>query len=148
MRTDWVPPTTPHRLLQEKYWPNRWKVAVICIFLNCTRRASVEKIIDEFFEHYFSPQKFIESYENDKCREDLIELIKPLGFKARRAKQLYEFSVDFLKLPKDQPILTCRGIGDYASQCDRMYFFKDLDDVPPNDTALVKVWHWLKESAA
>lgn len=144
----WQPPYTPHMLLQEKYWPNRWKVACVCIFLNCTKRASVETIIDKFFEYYYSPEQFIASYENEKRREEIIEMIKPCGFKSRRAKQIYEFSVDYLTIERDKYITHCKGIGEYADACDRIYFFKQISDVPPSDSALVKVWNWLNEHGA
>lgn len=140
MRIEWSPPFTPHNLLQEQYWPDRWKVAVVCIFLNCTKRTVAEPIIHQFFELYPDPLEYACSYIDDTRKGFLLNLIAPLGFKNRRAERIFKFSIDFMA---GREVSDSHGIGEYASACDRMYFDMEFDETPPKDGALVKVWEWV-----
>jgi hypothetical protein len=140
MHIEWNSPFTPHHLLQEQYYPDRWRVAVICIMLNCTSRKQVEPVAKLFFEHYPDAPSYIRAYTNSSDLNVLHSLLKSLGFKARRAERLYKFSVDYTN---NCPIASCFGIGEYANTCDQMYFEKNFETTPPKDGALVKVWNWI-----
>lgn len=140
MRIDWTPPYTPYDLLQEQYWPDRWKVAIVCMFLNCTRRSVAEPIVRSFFELHSDPETYACHYLDPIERANIEDLIAPLGFRNRRAERIFRFSIDYLA---DISVERCHGIGAYAAACDRMFFEKEFDDVPPDDGVLANVWNWI-----
>lgn len=142
MKHEWNPPRTPFNLLQEQYFPDRWKVAVICMFLNCTQRRAAEPIIHEFFGLYPSPEHYIAASFDPIDIDCTLELIGPLGFKNRRAERILRFSLDYL-VGDWTCLKDCHGIGDYADACDRMFFEKDFDLYPPSDGVLANVWRWI-----
>lgn len=114
MKIEWDPPRTPHNLLQEQYFPDRWKVAVICMFLNCTQRKTAEPIVHKFFARYPTPEHYIWAYEWE-AKSDIIDLIAPLGFGNRRAERIFKFSLDYLgrrleppeRMPRDRRLRRC-----------------------------------------
>lgn len=134
---DWDPLEAPYGLLQDKYYPDRWKVAVACILLNCTTAKQVRTVIDNLFELCPSPEAFLSADEYS-----VKEVIFRLGFKNTRYKRIRSFSEDFTN--KKWGLLgECRGIGEYADACDRMYFLGEFDTDPPNDHALVQLWRYV-----
>lgn len=137
----WVPPRMPAPLLQELFWPDVWKVSVVCLFLNCTQRKQVETIIDAFFERYPSADAYIRTYESSK--QDIVDLIRPLGFYNRRAERLYRFSVDFVSGGAGDP-RGCFAIGKYATACYEMLFLGRFGEDPPEDHALQNYYHFVK----
>ena len=129
---------SPHVLLQELFWPDRWKCLVACILLNRTKRKQVDAIRDELFE--FAPT----AEDMATCDIDkLIEIIRPLGFYNIRASTLIKMSRSFLSGVniKDLP-----GIGLYGHSSDRI-FFNDEINIDVDDHALVKyvVWRRTKQ---
>lgn len=124
----------PTGLLQEKYFPDRWKVAVTCILLNCTRRTQVENVIDDLFKLCPNPEGFL------NCQEAQIKnLISVLGFKNVRYARVKQFTIDYIK-GEWKTLRDCKGIGQYADACDRMFFLNEFDLEPPNDHALKYLW--------
>lgn len=140
MIIEWSPPFTPHNLLQEQYWPDRWKVAIICMFLNCTRRVTAEPIVHEFFRRYPTPEEYACSYLVPWEHARVVELLRPTGFKNRRAENIFKFSIDTMA---DLPFRDRHGIGAYADACDKMFFAREFDGSPPSDGVLAKVWRWI-----
>lgn len=135
----WNPVENPTGLLQDEYFPDRWKIAIICILLNCTQRKQVEKILNKLF--YLTPNP----YDFINCDESLIkEIIAPLGFKNVRYKRAKSFSEDYIK-GDWKFLIECRGIGEYADSCDRMYFLNQFGEKPPKDHALTNLWHLIME---
>ncbi|KAB5512337.1 hypothetical protein DKX38_029365 [Salix brachista] len=45
----WIPPKSPHELLQEGHYHDPWRVLVICMLLNCTSGGQVRPILNDFF---------------------------------------------------------------------------------------------------
>lgn len=41
----WIPPKSPHELLQENHYHDPWRVLVICILLNCTSGGQVRSLL-------------------------------------------------------------------------------------------------------
>jgi endonuclease III len=135
----WNPIKTPSGLLQDQYYPDRWKIAIICILLNCTQRKQVEKVLDKLFSLVPDAESFV------KCDEFLIkEIIAPLGFKNVRYNRAKQFSEDYIK-GNWKHLIECRGIGEYADACDRMYFLNEFGEKPPKDHALTHLWHFIME---
>lgn len=135
----WDPLLSPAGLIQDAYYPDRWKVAVVCILLNRTRGPQVLSIIDDFFKFCSSPQDFLLADETK-----VKSIIGRIGFKNTRYKRIREFSEDFLS-KKWKFLSDCRGIGEYADACDRMYFLGEFGKDPPKDHALVRLWHHVVE---
>ena len=134
---DWDPLEAPYGLIQDKYYPDRWQVAVTCILLNCTRGRQVRTVIDKLFDICPSPEAFLSTDE-----EKVKSIITRLGFKNIRYKRIRSFSEDFTN--KNWKLLgECRGIGEYADACDRMYFLSEFDADPPEDHALVQLWDYV-----
>lgn len=134
----------PSPLLQELYWPDPWKVTVICIMLNCTQRKQVEPMIDAFFTRYPDAATFISAYEDESNRSDIVSLIRPLGFFNRRALRIYNFSKDLLSKGLSD-IRTLHGVGEYAARCYEMLFLGEFGEEAPDDHALKHYWEWYQE---
>jgi hypothetical protein len=64
------------------------------------------------------------------------------GLNNNRAKQ---FSEDYIK-GNWKNLIECRGIGEYADACDRMYFLNEFGEKPPKDHALTHLWHFIMET--
>lgn len=139
----WVPPRMPKPLLQEFYWPDSWKVAVVCLFLNCTQRKQVEPVVDRFFARYKDAEAYVKAYEWEESKADIVDLIRSLGFGNRRAERIYKFSCDFMTKGDKDP-RGCHGVGEYASACFEMLFLGKFGDAPPNDHALKDYWVFVK----
>ena len=83
-------------LLQEIYKKDPWKMLVCCILLNLCRRTTVDKVRQELFKRYPTPQNIIEAKE-----KEIADLLEPLGFYNKRAKTLQKLSEGYLKGFKD-----------------------------------------------
>ena len=87
----WKPPRSPIGMLQEDMWPDEWKILVVCSLHNQTSRKQVDKVYEELFETYPNPTAMSEA-----VHEELVQIIRPLGFHNRRARALVRMSKDFL----------------------------------------------------
>lgn len=143
-RLGWVPPRMPSPLLQELYWPDAWKVIVICIMLNCTQRTQVERMIETFFHQYPNAGAYIAAYECESDKTRLIDLLRPLGFCNRRSKQLYKFSCDYIDKGLNN-VKELYGVGEYAAKCYEMLFL-GLFGNEPKDHALKDYYNWVKRT--
>jgi hypothetical protein len=105
--------------------------------LNCTTRKQVEKVLPEFKRRWPTPQCFMESHLNE-----VIELIKPLGFANRRCKNLLAMTRHYLTSPwsraSDLP-----GIGEYGQRAFEIFCEGTVGTEPPQDGSLARYWHWL-----
>jgi len=137
--SDWIPPRSPHGLIQEDLWPNEWKILVACVLLNLTTRKQVDKVIDDFFEKYPTPETLAASQE-----EDLHDMLRTLGMWRRRAKTLIRFSKEFIggdwSTAKD-----LYGCGKYADDAWHIFCVGDWRHVEPNDHALNDYHNFLRE---
>lgn len=133
-----IPSRSPYGLIQEDLWPDKWKILLSCMFLNCTTRKQAEKILPILFKKWPHPQDLM------SCDiEELRSIIKPLGFANRRSISIVRMSKSFLfddwKDPRDLP-----GIGEYAGSAYDIFCKGVLGDSPPKDKALVKYYYWRK----
>ena len=140
-----IPPRKPEPLLQELYWPDKWKVLVCCVMLNCTRRGQVDNVVETFFIRYPNAESYIKAYEWPLSKSDIIDLIKPLGFYNRRSLGLYKFSCDYISKQWSDP-RELHGIGEYAARCYEILFLGKFGKTPPVDHALSDYWHWYMET--
>jgi methyl-CpG-binding domain protein 4 len=132
------PPVSPYGLIQETLWPDRWKILLSCMFLNCTSRKQVEKILPRFFDLWPTPKDLLASDRNV-----LVEVIKPLGFANRRAENIVKMSAAFSQGDWND-IKELPGIGEYAAAAYGIFCLGLLGSEPPKDGALVKYYNWRK----
>jgi methyl-CpG-binding domain protein 4 len=134
-----IPPRTPFCLIQEDLWPDEYKILVACMMLNCTSRKQVDRVLPEFFRRWPTPQALLAA---DK--EDVAELIAPLGFMRRRTANIFKMSERYIAGPwahaSELP-----GIGQYGWRSWEIFCMGHLGDKEPTDHALVKAWRWMKE---
>jgi len=136
----WCPPKSPHGLIQENLWPNEWKILISCLMLNQTTRKQVDKVIDDFFDRWPTPESFLGA-----SLEEVSQLLHPLGFYNRRPSTIYKFTVGYLEGNWKEPI-ELYGIGKYANDAWRIFCQGDWKNVEPQDHALNMYHRWLQES--
>ena len=126
---------SPFNLLQEIYRSDPWKVMVSCIFLNQTTRKQVDKIREDFFRRWSSPESLSQARP-----EEVSEMIKPLGFYNRRAKTLIRFSTEWLEKDWKSPI-ELHGIGQYALDSWKLFIENEMVE-NPSDHVLKDYVKW------
>ena len=134
-----IPPRSPYGLIQEDLWPNSWLILVACMMLNCTTRKQVDKVFPLFKKKWPTPQNLL------TCdKDELIGVIKPLGFGNRRADALIRMTTSFLKDDWSH-VKQLPGIGEYASRAWEIFCCGIIGDEAPSDHALVKYYYWRKQ---
>lgn len=126
----WIPPLSPHSLIQETYWPDEWKVLVCCLLLNQTSRKQLDVIVDEFFGKFPDPATFLAATD-----ADVLPMLSHLGMQNRRLVTLRKFSSQFLQRGWSRAS-DLYGCGKYADDCHRLFFVGDWRAVEPRDHAL------------
>ena len=125
----WIPPKSPFDLLQERYWPDDWKILIVCLLLNQTSRKQVEPKIESFFEKWPDPES-ASSADEDEMRD----LVRPLGMFNRRVKSIKKMSQQFIS--GFDNAIELYGCGKYADDTYRIFMKGEWRDVEPNDHAL------------
>jgi len=126
---------SPHLLLQEILWPNRWQSTVACVLLNRTKRAQVDKIWPILFQIAPDPESM-----QRLATEKLIEILKPLGLSRVRASRLKKLSNDWIRGVNFERM---HGIGEYAIASDKIFYRGEIPE-SVNDHALASYVDWLK----
>lgn len=130
------PPISPYIYRQETYRDDPWKMLIVCMMLNQTSYKQVDKVKDHFFMMFDTPEKLIHASD-----EEIIDIIRPLGFYNRRAKQWKKFSAAWLEWDgcdvSDLP-----GVGKYASDSWKI-FQEHIYDITVEDKELKKYLQWI-----
>ena len=134
----WTPPKSPYDLLQERYWPDDWKILVVCLLLNQTSRKQVEPMIDRFFKRWPDAKSAASASE-----EEMREVVRSLGMYNRRVKTIKKMSQQFLT--GFENAIDLYGCGKYANDAYRIFMKGEWEDVEPNDHALNDYHGYLKE---
>ncbi len=135
---NWIPPKSPHTLLQEQLWQDPWKIFVCCIFCNLTKRLTAEPYFWKVLQRWSTPEELA-----DADYDELVDLIQPLGLSQRRAKALKQMSYEYThKDWKDDP-KTLYGIGKYASDAYMIFCKGKWRETDPKDGALVNYKNYL-----
>lgn len=135
-------PPSPHDLIQEHYPHSPWHVLVCAVFLNCTSRVQLDRIVNDFFAWWPGPAALLAGDPNE-----ISEAIKSLGFKNRRTERLRKLSQDFLALGDNltsETVAGIHGIGAYGLKSFEIFCLGKLGETPPEDHSLVKYWAWAK----
>lgn len=120
-------------------WPDVWRILVVCILHNQTKRKQVDEVYQQLFDKY--PTAEIMS---TACQRELAFLIKPLGFQNRRSLTLIKFSIDYMTKDWDSP-RELYGCVKYADDCYRVFCLGDWANVKSTDGSLNHYLQWLRE---
>lgn len=139
----WTPPhlnTWEDPLIQEIYWPDRWKMTVVCLCLNMTSGKQVRPILPELFGRWPHPVAMKHAH-----RSTLQNIIKPLGFVNKRSHALKEMSRQWLD--KDwKTVKDIYGCGQYAQDSDSIFFLGQLN-IQPKDGELARYINFARSNS-
>ena len=133
----WTPPA--YGLIQEKYWPDGWKILVCCLCLNLTTRKQMEPVVEKMFQRWPYAAALA-----DAGLEELQELIRPLGMWHRRANTLKKMSQQYHS-GQWTDVEELAGVGKYARDAYRIFILGEWREVNPTDHALTDYHNFLKE---
>lgn len=124
------------RTRQAELKENPWQMLVICQMLNQTSYKQVDRVSPVFFKKWPTPAHVVEAN-----REEIVEVLRPLGFYNRRTDSLINFSKGWLQLQDPNPpvesIAKLSGIGKYAIDSWKIFQLNDLS-VEPTDKVLIE----------
>lgn len=131
-------PRSPYNLIQEHVQDDPWRVFVVCIFCNLTKRVEAEPLMWKFFE------KWPTALDASRAQiEEVRDLIKDLGLGERRSNTLIRMSRDYLGWDRSEP-KDLYGIGDYAAAAYKIFCEHAWASIPePKDGALKNYWKWV-----
>jgi methyl-CpG-binding domain protein 4 len=139
----WNPPLLnawEEPLIQERYFPDRWKMLVCCLMLNLTSHRQVKPIIDGFFDRWPSPKD-----ASDADELEMKEYLKSLGMYNKRAKTIIKMSRQFqagFARAKD-----LYGCGKYADDSDAIFYLGRWRETDPTDGALKRYVKFLESAS-
>lgn len=131
-----VIPKSPFLFKQEIYLEDPWKMLLICMMLNQTSYKQVDKVRDRFFSRFDTPERLISAET-----EEIVEIIKPLGFYNRRAAQWKRFSEEWLAWD-GVDVSSLHGIGKYAEDSWKI-FQLGMFEIKADDKELKKYLEWV-----
>lgn len=138
MKKTMPPPMSPYMYRQEVYRKDPWKMLIVCMMLNQTSYKQVDQVKDQFFERFPGPEDLINASD-----EEIVSIIRPLGFYNRRARTWKKFSNEWIagrwKRIDDLP-----GVGKYASDSWKI-FQEHIFDITVEDKELKKYLQWIRE---
>ncbi len=129
---NWDPPqlnSWQYPLIQERFFPDRWKMLVCCLMLNLTSHKQVKPIIEGFFDRWPDAKT-----ASDADEAEMKEYLKSLGMYNKRAKTIIKMSKQFIAGFTDPKQLY--GCGKYAADSDAIFYFGRWREVQPTDGAL------------
>lgn len=135
----WIPPRSPHNLIEEEFYNNPWALLIATIFLNKTSCTNARPYLMEFLKNYPVPEMVLE--EKPKRFEIYF---KNIGLMKRRSEQIWKMTYDYLY--KDwKNVNELYGIGKYGHDAFRMFCLGDFN-VEPKDRFLkiYKAWYLMK----
>ncbi|XP_060534219.1 methyl-CpG-binding domain protein 4-like [Cylas formicarius] len=136
----WVPPKSPHNLLEEDLYYDPWALLVATIFLNKTSCKSARPYVFWFLEENQDALAVLE-----KKPGDLEKYFAKLGLQKTRSVQVWRMSYDFV-YKQWRRVKDLYGVGRYGEDAFRMFCLGDFS-VEPKDRFLkiYKAWYELKE---
>nr|CAI5854968.1 unnamed protein product [Callosobruchus analis] len=132
----WIPPKSPHNLVEEVLYHDPWALLVSTIFLNRTRCMNARNCLFWFLIENSTAVATVDKYPNELERYFI-----SLGLQKTRAVQVWRMSYDFnqkeWKCPRE-----LYGIGQYGEDAYRMFCLGDFS-VTPKDRFLkvYKAWY-------
>ena len=109
-------------LMVQQQVDNAWQHMVGVICLNQTHRKQVKRILPEFFKRWPTHTSILQD-----TREDVEEMIAPLGMRKVRSERIYRMSEQFESWNgKDATELY--GIGKYGSDSYRLFYKNEIPE--------------------
>ena len=109
-------------LMVQQQVDNAWQHMVGVICLNQTHRKQVKRILPEFFKRWPTHISILQD-----TREDVEEMIAPLGMRRVRSERIYRMSEQFESWDgKDATELY--GIGKYGSDSYRLFYKNEIPE--------------------
>ena len=109
-------------LMVQQQVDNAWQHMVGVICLNQTHRKQVKRILPEFFKRWPTHTSILQD-----TREDVEEMIAPLGMRKVRSERIYRMSEQFESWDgKDATELY--GIGKYGSDSYRLFYRNEIPE--------------------
>jgi endonuclease III len=132
----------PWDILEDKYYPDLWKVLVCCACLNRTTRRQAEPILDEMFGRWPTALDMAEADPSE-----LAVMVKTLGLQNRRSSGLIQLSAGYCQLgesPTPSELSRLHLVGPYAMEAHRIVFLADLCFEPADKVLRKYVKHLLE----
>ena len=109
-------------LMVQQQVDNAWQHMVGVICLNQTHRKQVKRILPDFFKRWPTHVSILQD-----TREDVEEMIAPLGMRRVRSERIYRMSEQFESWDgKDATELY--GIGKYGSDSYRLFYKNEIPE--------------------
>jgi len=125
-----IPPRSPHNLMQECLYKDPWKILVCCMCLNATSGLQARKVLLDLFAKYPTPQSLLAGDING-----ITEVVKPLGLWHKRPQALLQMTQGFLESDWTEP-KEIFGLGKYANDAYMIFCCGRWQDIRPRDYKL------------
>eukprot|EP01112_Ceratiomyxa_fruticulosa_P017955 TRINITY_DN567_c0_g1_i1.p1 TRINITY_DN567_c0_g1~~TRINITY_DN567_c0_g1_i1.p1 ORF type:complete len:410 (-),score=103.36 TRINITY_DN567_c0_g1_i1:97-1257(-) len=135
----YIPPVSPHNLIQECLYSDPWKVLIACLLLNRTSGSQARPALLYLLGKFPTPYDMINA--NDV---DIAEIVRPLGLWKKRTATLKRFSQEYISLEWTLPS-ELFGVGKYAEDAYKIFCCGKWQEVVPEDHKLNDYHNYLKE---
>ena len=109
-------------LMVQQQVDNAWQHMVGVICLNQTHRKQVKRILPEFFKRWPTHVSILQD-----SREDVEEMIAPLGMRRVRSERIYRMSEQFESW-NGEDATELYGIGKYGSDSYRLFYKNEIPE--------------------
>jgi endonuclease III len=116
-----------------------WRMLITCSALNLTSWKQVDPVMEKFFKRWPTPHAFLLA-----THQEIVEIIRPLGFYNRRASLWQKLTNSWINLenPTRKEISKLPGVGQYALDSWCIFIERDLT-IEPMDRVLR---NWINEA--
>ena len=109
-------------LMVQQQVDNAWQHMVGVICLNQTHRKQVKRILPDFFKRWPTHISILQD-----TREDVEEMIAPLGMRRVRSERIYRMSEQFESWDGEDAT-ELYGIGKYGSDSYRLFYKNEIPE--------------------
>ena len=109
-------------LMVQQQVDNAWQHMVGVICLNQTHRKQVKRILPEFFKRWPTHTSILQD-----TKEDVEEMIAPLGMRRVRSERIYRMSEQFESW-NGEDATELYGIGKYGSDSYRLFYKNEIPE--------------------
>ena len=109
-------------LMVQQQVDNAWQHMVGVICLNQTHRKQVKRILPDFFKRWPTHISILQD-----TREDVEEMIAPLGMRKVRSERIYRMSEQFESW-NGEDATELYGIGKYGSDSYRLFYRNEIPE--------------------
>lgn len=109
-------------LMVQQQVENKWQHMVGVICLNQVNRRQTKPVLTEFFKRWSNAESLLYA-----TRDQIEDVLKPLGMQRVRAKRLYRMSEQF-KDWDGEDATQLHGIGKYGSDSYRLFYKNEIPE--------------------